>query len=210
MVVRWLFNGKALENWADLGCGPGNYTSAVGIKAKSGVGVDMRESAPELPEFFKFERKPIEDWLQSKNEDEFDLVSSFDVVEHFPKEDALVLMKEMRRVGREVLISTPGGFLVQDAETHPEHKDNPWQWHRSGFEPEDFERLGFLVFVLRNHHYKPKGNDRSFDKLLCLWAGGGSHYAALAHFVRRRNALYLMRPLHFFRMVRDVVLKPFI
>lgn len=205
-LIHWLFEDVTVGSWADLGCGPGTFTSSLGITAKKGVGVDMLESAPHLPPSFTFERASIDDWISRQGKKSFDLVSMFDLVEHIPKKDAVTLIERAKEVGRSVLVSTPSGFLKQDAETHPEEATNPYQWHRSGFTPGEFEKLGFLVFVLKNYHYKPAGNNRTFDKLVCF--AGERDNKKLARRIRKKAFFYNLSPIHLYRTVRDVFLRP--
>jgi len=163
--VRWISEiiiGKNLDKWVDLGCGNGNYLQSLKITFKQGIAVDTAEKIPNLPNNFIYENCFVDEWLKKNKIANFDLISMFDLVEHFPKEEALVLINKAKNLTNNLLITTPLGFLKQDAATHPEFANNPYLWHRSGFSPEDFERNGFLVFALRNYHYKPIGNNKSF------------------------------------------------
>jgi hypothetical protein len=207
-VVRWFLQSHPnIGVWVDLGCGNGEYLEAINFKPRVGVGVDVARPK-NLPPNFRFEKNEINRWLDINQGRFFDLISMFDVVEHFPKEEALKLIDRAKHLAENLIISTPSGFLRQDAKTHPEEKDNPWQWHKCGFEPEEFEELGFLVFVLKNYHYKPPGNDKTFDKLVCFWSTNPSSYSSLARSVRIKTLIYILWPLHFYRMIRNVFVRP--
>ena len=79
----------------------------------------------------------------------FDGVIAIDVIEHFEKKDALVLLKEMEKIARKkILVLTPNGFVGQG------HRDNnPYQVHKSGWHEKDFTLLGFKVYGLRGLKY---------------------------------------------------------
>ena len=61
----------------------------------------------------------------------YDCVLASDVIEHLEKEEGMRLIEAMERIARrKVVIFTPNGFLPQAP-----YADNPWQAHRSGWEP---------------------------------------------------------------------------
>jgi len=71
----------------------------------------------------------------------FDVVVALDVIEHFDKPDALVVLDEMERVSRNtVVVVTPSGFVPQ-----PPTETEPWQEHRCGFEADELSDRGFDV-----------------------------------------------------------------
>jgi SAM-dependent methyltransferase len=71
----------------------------------------------------------------------YDAVVALDVIEHFEKPDGLLVMAEMERVSRNLaVVMTPAGFLEQ-----PGTREEPWQEHRCGFEPEELAVLGYQV-----------------------------------------------------------------
>ncbi|HVT78712.1 MAG TPA: class I SAM-dependent methyltransferase [Acidimicrobiales bacterium] len=71
----------------------------------------------------------------------FDVVVALDVIEHFDKDDAHRVLREMERVTRDiVVIVTPSGFVPQ-----PPTETEPWQEHRCGFEAAELRALGFDV-----------------------------------------------------------------
>lgn len=208
-VVAWLLEkDSGINTWVDLGCGNGEYLNSINFKPKKGIAVDLVPPG-KLRSDFVFERREINEWLDNNQSERFELISIFDVVEHFKKEEAITLINKSQNLAKNLIIGTPSGFIKQNAETHPAEKDNPWQWHRCGFDPAEFEKLGFLVFVLKNYHYKPIGNDRSFDKLVCFWSKDQEmSYGSIGRFVRFKTFCYLLWPLHFFRMMRDTLVKP--
>jgi hypothetical protein len=209
LVVRWILERvSSLNIWVDLGSGSGDYLRSINFKPKEGIGVDLVSSPSRLPPEFIFEKREINEWL-GKNRKKMDLISMFDVVEHFPKKEALTLIGRVKNSAANVIISTPHGFMRQDGETHPEERNNPYQWHKCGFAAEEFEKLGFLVFILKKYHYCPPGNDKTFDKLVCFWSvEQPASYTSLANSIKIKNLVYLLNPLHFYRLVRDVLVRP--
>lgn len=79
----------------------------------------------------------------------FDAVIAMDVIEHFKKKDALMLLKKMEKVARKkVIVLTPSGFLVQG-----HYEDNPHQDHKSGWLPKDLRKIGYRVYGLRSFKF---------------------------------------------------------
>jgi hypothetical protein len=71
----------------------------------------------------------------------YDCVLASDVIEHLEKVDGLRLIRDMERIARrKVVIFTPNGFLPQAP-----YEDNPWQTHRSGWEPDEMRALGYRL-----------------------------------------------------------------
>jgi SAM-dependent methyltransferase len=122
----------------DAGCGVGYGTALLAREARRVVGVDLdpeaiayarrRYAAPNV-EFW-------EDDVQALGlpEDEFDVVCSFETIEHVPDRDAY--LGEMRRV-----LQAGGAFVVSTprAEHTVLEPDNPF--HEVELSPEDFAAL---------------------------------------------------------------------
>jgi ubiquinone/menaquinone biosynthesis C-methylase UbiE len=71
---------------------------------------------------------------------EFDAGTCIEVIEHLQKGDGLKLLKELERVTRVVIISTPNKDISQKA-----YDDNPFQIHLSRWSPSDFTKRGYEV-----------------------------------------------------------------
>lgn len=72
----------------------------------------------------------------------FDVVVMSEFLEHLNKDDGLrVLVWAVQHYNFLVLVNTPFGLLDQCDVV------NPYQYHRSGWLPEDFEKLGFATSV---------------------------------------------------------------
>jgi hypothetical protein len=82
----------------------------------------------------------------------FQMVTLVDTIEHFTKQDGLELLKKAELVARDrVIIFTPRGFFPQSVD-HYGLSGEKYQTHYSGWEPEEFAKLGYEVTVLKNFH----------------------------------------------------------
>jgi len=74
----------------------------------------------------------------------YDAVMCIDVIEHIKKEESEKLIKNMLAWSdKKVIIYVPNGFMPQ---TDPYHDKNKYQEHISGWDVQDFTKLGFKVF----------------------------------------------------------------
>lgn len=70
----------------------------------------------------------------------FDCVAALDVIEHLTKQQGSDLIRKMETIAREkVIIFTPNGFYEQH------NPDNPYQEHKSGWTPAEFQNKGYHV-----------------------------------------------------------------
>ena len=214
LIVRWILkSGGKVGPWVDLGCGKGEYLRSIGITPHWGIGIDAAQAVYNLPQYFYYIQKDFRKWLDYSIGEKYDLISMFDVAEHFPKEEALGLIDKAKNLADRIVIATPSGFLKQDGETHPKEKDNPFQWHKCGFSPREFEELGFLVFVLKNYHRKAVGNNgKSFDRIIAyrnlemerkIGRAKEETYFQLAKKIKTRSMIYNLNPLNFLRTAKS-------
>ncbi len=77
--------------------------------------------------------------LGSFEERSYDLVLAIDIIEHFEKEDGILFIRELQRIGIAVVVATPSAFIEQ---IEPE---NPFENHRSLWTKEELIALGFDV-----------------------------------------------------------------
>ena len=137
----------------DLGCGPNSPVKDASASMKVGVEL-FGESLEESKKRGIHQQYIQEDILKVNFEPKsFDAIVMVDVIEHIKKEDAIVLIKKMETWARKkIILLTPQGFV------HQEDHHNPLQNHLSGWEVEDFEKLGFKVYgingwkALRGEH----------------------------------------------------------
>jgi 2-polyprenyl-3-methyl-5-hydroxy-6-metoxy-1,4-benzoquinol methylase len=123
------------------------------IPAQIRVGVDIYE------EYFKHieadvpyvvvkqDIRKLREIFQPKS---FDLVIALDVMEHLAKEESLDVLRQCEEIAKKaVIIETPKGYLPTNMDITG-HGGHEWQTHRSEWEPEEFERLGYKT-VLRDY-----------------------------------------------------------
>ncbi len=76
------------------------------------------------------------------DESSFDVVISFDLIEHFTKKDGELLVELMDYAAKKtVIIYTPNGFLPQTS-----FDNNSFQEHKSGWEYTEMQNKGFKVY----------------------------------------------------------------
>lgn len=130
----------------DVGCGLSLKSKY--IPAQIRVGVDI------YPEYFnhiesdvpyvvvKHDARKLDKIFVPKS---FDLVIATDIVEHLSYTDAMSVIHQCEQIARKaVIIETPLGYIPQNIDIlgHGGHK---YQTHRSGWEPRNFERMGYKV-----------------------------------------------------------------
>lgn len=73
----------------------------------------------------------------------FDVVLAAEIVEHHEKAEGLELLRLVEERARVLaIVTSPIGFLAQG-----ELDGNPWQVHRSGWTPAQFEALGWATYA---------------------------------------------------------------
>jgi Methyltransferase domain len=133
----------------DIGCGPSSVLTqfrpglrTVGLDAFEGAIAAARRRAQHddyvLADVLNTSPETI---LERAGGRPFDLVTLFDVIEHFPKRQGFELLERCERLtSKYILVVTPNGFLEQG----PEY-GNEFQRHLSGWFTHDFEGLGYAV-----------------------------------------------------------------
>lgn len=194
-------------HWVDLGTGGGEFLSGV-VRCLSALtrsklvepqAIDVAASGTNVTPPFRFVAGDIREFL--KQDASYDCLSLFEVVEHFEKNEAIELIRKAQSKCSNLLISTPRGFLKQDGETHAEHANNPFQWHRCGFEIGELHALGFHVIVLENYHIAPPGHRRCFDSLVA-YAGPAEEWQEIEKALQKlkfKNRFVPWRALQNFR-----------
>jgi hypothetical protein len=130
------------ESILDLGCGHNSHIRFCDAKYKVGVELFDRyiKESQEKGIHNKYIKSDVTKVDFEPNS--FDAIIMIDVLEHLKKEDALELIKKMNIwAKKKIIILTPNGFM------HQENVDNNHlQDHLSGWEFEEFKKLGFDVY----------------------------------------------------------------
>ena len=101
------------------------------------------ENSSKEPSNFAVIQGAAPEALTSLGAGSFDVVIAFDLIEHMSKEDGYLLLYEMERIARHlVVVYTPTGFLWQ-----PPSPNNYLNAHVSGWVPRDFKQFGFRKIV---------------------------------------------------------------
>jgi 2-polyprenyl-3-methyl-5-hydroxy-6-metoxy-1,4-benzoquinol methylase len=130
----------------DAGCGPGIIGALCRLyrSVDRQVGIDVHE-----PYLERARRHDLYDELIQRSLTdlplpfgtlEFDVVTCIEVIEHLPRDQGGMLLAELERVGRRVVVSTPNWFFDQEP-----LDGNPHQRHLSLWGARDFQQRGYRV-----------------------------------------------------------------
>lgn len=140
-IPNWFLDSSA-KTFLDVGCGQGLPMKLIKLRHKNtySVAIDLFEPYIELCKKEKiYDKYFLGDIrkLPFKNKS-FDVVMSYQVIEHLNKKDAIKLISKMESLAkRMVIISTPIGKTSYHAD------DNHLQFHKSFFFPEEFKKMGY-------------------------------------------------------------------
>jgi hypothetical protein len=154
------------KTFLDLGCGSESpYLKYLHKEGNNAIGVDLYADVQPMG-YKEIIRKDVLQFIQTLPDNSFDAVTAFDIVEHFHKHDAVMLISEMKRVASKVVVVvTPNGF---------------WPGMLSG--PGMEHLCGFSTTELKEAHFKLYG------------AGGLSFLRSKAHsFLRGFNSLSTLK-----------------
>jgi hypothetical protein len=147
----WPWKEGEIISILDVACGLSLKSKY--LSAQIRVGVDIYEPYFKSIEadvpfvLVKYDVRKLSDIFPDKS---FDLVIALDIVEHLEKEESLEMMRQCENIARKgVIIETPKGYIPQNIDILG-HGGHEWQTHRSGWEPEEFEKLGYKT-VLRDY-----------------------------------------------------------
>jgi len=134
----------------DIGCGRNSHLSKFRPKIVT-TGIDAcADSVEDAKKANVHDRYIIADVLKdnveglrfSTEQETFDLVTLYGVIEHMPKRRGLDMLEKCEQLtSKYVLLETPNGFVEQGPEC-----GNKFQRHLSGWFPPDFEGLGYKVY----------------------------------------------------------------
>lgn len=143
--------GANVKTVLDVGCGTGNLMAMLS-KGKNwditGVELfdDSIKAAKATNVYKKIVKADITNLPDEIAENKFDVVFSSMVVEHLPKANALALVKQMESLSKErTVVTTIVGFYNFCPLDAKGDEENPHQVHVSGWEPEEFRRMGYVT-----------------------------------------------------------------
>jgi len=127
----------------DVGCGPVSTLRCFGFKHLTGIEgyPPSLETAKKNATHDQLILGDIRELDRLFKPGQFEACIAVDVIEHLTKEDGLKLIEGMERIAsRQVILSTPNGFLPQ---RHAEKDD--LQEHLSGWDTKEMEGFGYRV-----------------------------------------------------------------
>lgn len=138
----------------DIGCGVGETLKDFSCPIK--IGVDAHrpylENAKYGDQFLKlnFRAECLNELFLPKSVDSVTLI---DVIEHFEKEVAWDILRQVEEIAaKRVIIFTPRGFFEQLEVDHYGLGGESFQRHRSGWEVEDFQKFGYNIVIFSKFH----------------------------------------------------------
>ncbi|HWQ42652.1 MAG TPA: class I SAM-dependent methyltransferase [Desulfosporosinus sp.] len=138
----------------DVGCGVGSTLQELCCPIK--IGVDAHrpylENAKLGEQFIKlnFTAERISELFLPNS---LDSVTLIDVIEHFEKRVAYDVLRQVEEIAtKKVIVFTPRGFFQQLEVDHYGLGGELYQRHRSGWEVEDFQTLGYNIVVFSKFH----------------------------------------------------------
>ena len=138
----------------DIGCGVGETLKDFSCPIK--IGVDAHrpylENAKDGEQFIKlnFMAERLSELFLPKS---LDIVTLIDVIEHLEKGVALDVLRQVEEIAaKKVIVFTPRGFFQQLDVDHYGLGGESYQRHRSGWEVEDFQKLGYNVVIFSKFH----------------------------------------------------------
>ena len=138
----------------DVGCGVGATLTRFCCPIKIGIDVHRPylENTKSGEPFIKlnFSAEHLSELFLPNS---IDSVTLIDVIEHFEKEVAVNVLSQVEEIAaKRVIIFTPRGFFNQIEVDHYGLGGESYQRHRSGWEVEDFQKLGYNVVIFSKFH----------------------------------------------------------
>lgn len=136
----------AMNSLIDIGCGRGVIGALARIyrNPKRLVGIDAFRPYLNFcshhsfyDELYHYDLTKTSLFFEDK---EFDVATCIEVLEHIPKSSGENLLNELERIAKKVIITTPNGFLKQEA-----LEGNAFQKHVSHWSVTDFTDRGYNV-----------------------------------------------------------------
>lgn len=158
-LAKRLVPGWEKMSILDVGSGPCYVTRDKRFLGKNIICLDIHQ--PYLKECKKFGFKTLN--IDAKKVSKYfspgsvDIVLCMDFLEHLKKREALKLLYELEQIARhQIIIFGPLGYVPADKDEFG-RTGNPYRVHRSFWEKEEFERLGYQCEVLKGYHKDIRG-----------------------------------------------------
>lgn len=157
-IIRHHFGND--QTILDFGCGDGELVKKLNADKKYQItGVDLYKPAiASARKTGLYKNVVLSDLRKLKyKRKSFDVVLASQVIEHFPKKEALRLIKAMEKLARKkVIICTPKGYVP--FEPFNVLDKNPLQAHKSGWGIAEMRSLGYRVYGQGTGFiYRPEG-----------------------------------------------------
>lgn len=144
----WPWKEGEIVSVLDVACGLSLKSKY--IPAQIRVGVDIYDEyfkhiESDVPYVtVKYDVRKLNEIFMPKS---FDLVIGCDIIEHLEKDEGFELLRQCEEIARKAVVSeNPRGFVPQDIDILG-YGGHHWQTHRSAWEPEEFEKLGYTVLT---------------------------------------------------------------
>lgn len=138
----------------DIGCGVGSTLKEFCCPIK--IGLDIHRPYLEKAKgdgAFILLNLPAERLNEVLLPKSVDSVTLIDVIEHFEKKVGYEVLRQAEKIAtQKVIVFTPRGFFKQKEVDHYDLGGESFQRHRSGWEIEDFEQLGYNIMLFRGFH----------------------------------------------------------
>lgn len=141
--LQWHVTRLGLRTGLDVGCGETSVLAALRSRSFVSVGLDIG-----LPSVVEARRRNqhdaylVADLRRLPLREQFDVVVLSHIIEHFSHEEGLDVLRVAEALSRVLTyVETPFGFREQ-----PALGGDPFQRHRSGWFPHDFEGRGYAVY----------------------------------------------------------------
>ena len=146
---------RGCESALEIGCAEGNNLRALGPLVSRKIGVELHREYVRQGDGIEFHVGDCRTILPGFESKMVDLVLLIDVVEHLEKKDGWWLLSEAERLARrKILVWTPQGKMLQDSK-HYDPTDRKWMpglEHRSGWEKQDLESIGYDAATWPDYH----------------------------------------------------------
>jgi phospholipid N-methyltransferase len=143
--------GDDVKTVLDIGCGTGDLMAMLS-KGKNWdiTGVELFDDSIRTAEATRAYKRIIKADItklpKEVTDNKYDVVFSSMAVEHIPKNEALALIRQMETMStRRTVVTTIVGFYDFCPLDAIGEEKNPYQVHVSGWEPEEFRKMGYVT-----------------------------------------------------------------